>query len=272
MERHFIIIELDNVILKDHKEITSFSSNVLKKVSELGNKIVFTTSRAYSSELKKMHMSLEFPSIVVANAGRTAHGSDGSIILNYSSSTKSFDEALKVGLPLLKSALWTKGDDMYVYKHDDVLSPVIDNFKGNVTKIDSFPADFKITKAPSSAFCIPLEGKAHEFFIAMNEVDGLVGSIYNKDNFLIEVKQDDVSKKATVEMILSASGIDDSKVMIFAASENELDIVREAAFSFVMINAPEYVKLLFSRARETESSCNNDGVAKELIKFFNISM
>ncbi len=272
MEKHLIVIELDNVILKDHRELTDFSKKILKMISDMNHKIVFTTSRPYGNAMKEYHESLDFPSVVVASGGRDAHNNNGTTILNYSSNYSCFEEALKVGVPLLKSAIWSIGDELYVYKEDDILTPVIENFIGKVIKLDEISADFKLPEAPSTAFCIPHHGKVHEFFMAMNDIDGIVGAVYDNDNLVIEVQQDDVSKKSTIEMILSASGIDEENVIVFAVSEKDLELAKDAAHPYVMKNAPEYVKEIFTRAKVTCDTCSDDGVAKELIKYFNLSV
>ncbi len=271
MEKHLVVIELDNVILKNHKEVTDFSKKVLAKVANLGHKIVFTTSRPYSKAIKEEHESLGFPSVVVASAGRSAHSNDGTTILNYSSNYKYFQEALKEGMPLLKAAIWSVGDDLYAYKQDENLEPVIDNFIGNIIRIDEVTANFELSEAPSAAFCVPLQGKVHEFFMTMNDIDGLVGAVYDNDKSIIEVQQDDVSKRSTIEMILSASNIDEENVILFAASEKELDMAKGVGHPYIMKNAPEYVKEASLKAKITESTCDDDGVAKELIKYFDLN-
>ncbi len=272
MEKYLIIIELDNVILKNHKEITEESTNILKKVASAGHKIVFTSSRPYGTIMKKQHMSLPFPSIVVANGGRSAHDSDGSTILNYLSNYKYFQEALDAGIPLLKSAIWAIGDELYVYKFDENLEPVVENFAGNVVRLDDIPENFELEEAPSTAFCVPQDGKVFEFFKKIDEIDGLVSGVYDSDKSIIEVQQDGVTKKSTVEMILSASGIDEDRVIVFVASEKDLEMAKDAGYVYVMKNSPEYVKEMFKGAKVTEATCNEDGVAKELTKFFSIKL
>ncbi len=272
MEKHLVVIELDNVILKDHKEITDFSKKVLSEVTSLGHKVVFTTSRAYGNVIEEYHKALGFPSVVVASAGRSAHNNDGTAILNYSSNYRCFQEALNEGIPLLKAAIWSIGDELYVYKQDENLEPVVSTFTGSVVRIDELTADFKLVEAPSSAFCIPLPGKVHDFFMTMNDIEGVVGAVYDNDKSIIEVQQDDVSKKSTIEMILSSSGIDEENVIVFAASEKDLAMAKDAGHPYIMKNAPEYVKEMFTKAKVTESTCDDDGVAKELVKYFNLSV
>ncbi len=272
MEKHLVVIELDNVILKEHKDITEFSRKVLNEVASMGHKVVFTTSRPYGSIIEEKHKTLGFPSVVVASAGRSAHNNDGTAILNYSSNYKYFEDALKEGVPLLKAAIWSIGDELYVYKQDVNLEPVINTFLGKIVKMDVIGSDFKLSEAPSTAFCVPLPGKVHEFFMAMNDIDGLVGAIYDNEKSIIEVQQDDVSKKSTIEMILSSSGIDEENVIVFAASEKDLEITKEYGQPYVMKNAPEYVKETFLKAKVTECTCDEDGVAKELVKYFNLNI
>ncbi len=271
MEKHLIVIELDNVILKEHKEITDYSKKVLEELGNLGHKIVFTTSRPYGKIMEEQHKLLGFPSIVVAGAGRSVRNNDGTTILNSSSNYKYFQEALNIGIPMLKAAIWSIGDDLYVYRHDDNLEPVINTFSGNVIRFDDILPDFSIDEAPSAAFCVPLEGKVHEFFMAMNDIDGLVGGVYDSEKSIIEVQQDDVSKKSTIEMILSSSGINEDNVIAFAASEKDLAIVKDFGHPYIMKNAPEYDKEICVKAIETGATCDDDGVAKELVKYFNLN-
>ncbi len=272
MEKHLVVMELDNVILKDYSEVTEYTKKVLEAVAGLGHKLIFTTSRAYGPLMQQQHQALSFPSIVVANGGRTAYDNEGTTILNYSSDYKHFQEALNVGVPMLKAAIWTIGDTLYAYKEDKYLQPVVDNFTGEVVKLDEIGEDFKLEQAPSTGFCIPMPGKAYEFFRAMNDIEEIVGAIYDNDKSVIEVHQNDVDKKSTVETIVSATGIDEANVMAFAASEKDINLAKDVAHPYIMKNAPEYVKEMFSRAKVTEATCNEDGVAKELVKFFGIDM
>ncbi len=270
MDKHLIVMELDNVLLKNHKEVTEKSKRVLTDLALKGHKIVFTTSRPYGSIMRDQHKLLGFPSIVVASGGGSAYDSSGTILLNCHSNYTYFQEALKVGIPLLKAAIWAVGDTIYSYKEDANFEQILQNSLGDVIRLDEIPIGFKLDEAPSTAFCIPMPGKVHEFFSEMNNIDGISSAVYDNDHSVIEVQQDDISKKSTVEVILSTSGIDEDNIIVFAASEKELEMAKDVGHAFVMRNAPSYVKELFPSAIETEYTCDEDGVVNELIKYFKL--
>ncbi len=257
MEKHLVVIELDNAILKNGREITIFSRKVLKEVVKQGHKVVFTTGWPYVSVMEEHHRLLGFSSVLLASDGRSVHFIDGTSILNYTNNYKYFENVFNEDMSLLKAAIWAIDDDLYVYKQDENLKQIVDSFGGNIIKVDKIHIDLKLNQAVSSVFCVPYQRKADNFYLNMYGTEESVDTDY---------------EESSIKMILKSSCISENNLIVFSGTEKGLNIAKYAKHSYIMKNSSERVKEMSPNAIETELTCDEDGVARELVKYFSLSV
>ncbi|MGL4948395.1 MAG: Cof-type HAD-IIB family hydrolase [Mycoplasma sp.] len=278
-DKHLICIDLDGTLLNSEQEISEHSVKQIKAISKLGHCICLVTGRPYRGSIE-FYEKLGLNTIMVNQNGSLfsnpkdkqyqpiAIGFSNKIlkeILSNETLLKYINNATIEGLKkiwLWKSAINNKYSVekmMEIFHINDSDLEVIDE---NLGCIDS----------DISSILLHVDNLDHLnsiIYEIKNISPSLVvrtWSLYHSDGIIIEINSEFASKKMAIKYLSSYYGIPTENCIAFGDGDNDVGMLEFAAWGFAMKNASPAPTLVARYL--TKHTNNDDGVVRELIRFF----
>ncbi len=270
-KKYLIALDLDGTLLNDNKEITTTTKEFLNKLEKEGNLIVICSGRAPRSIIEYYDF-LDIKSPVISYNGALAFDSKDKnfMTISYKIDT-SFTKKLYKEIINKEVTSILAEDDNHIYcdKEDDFLFAFFK--KENMEVINRNFDENDI----SSTYIFVMKMK--------DESDETKESLLNKFNNLnienryklrfwwgcpyCEIHFKKVSKANTLEELRVLENIDKENVLVFGDADNDIEMLSNYKNSFLMKNGNPMLKGFANNVTEFDN--NNDGVIRELEKFFN---
>ena len=245
-----IVTDLDNTLLNDHKEVSRYSADILKKCREKGILIAFATARPERAT-QSMQKSIR-PDYVIANNGATI-SHKGAAIYNKAIEPDILEDLLQKLGTLEDVACITveAGDCLY-------------------TNFSAVPWDNENWNTVYHDFHQPFEKPVPKVSVEsgnMQAVRTLIAAwphlhlYHNSGENWCQIMHEDATKMNAVRRIASLARIPAANTAAFGDDFNDIDMIRCCGIGIAVANATETVR---QAADHICAANNEDGVAKWL--------
>ena len=269
--KYLIALDLDGTLLNDNKEITLTTKNYLNKLEKEGNLIVICSGRAPRSIID-YYKFLDITSPIISYNGALCFDprNDKFKTISYKIDT-SFTKKLYKEIINKEVISILAEDDNHIYcdKEDDFLFAFFK--KDNMEIIDK---QFDENEIDSTyIFVMKMKDESEE---TKNSLLKKFKRIDKESKYKLRFWRDcpyceihfkDVSKANTLEKLRKTENIKEDNVFVFGDADNDIEMLSNYNHSYLMKNGNPKIKEYAKNI--TEFNNNNDGVIKELKKFFN---
>ena len=264
MEKYLIAIDLDGTLLKDWQTVSKETIDYLKKVQEMGHKIVLATGRPFrSAEEFYDKLGLTTP-LINYNGGLVTSKHDKnfqgySLTVDYDAILDIFHKTKHV----IENAFGEIKDDIYLWKDTEEIQPLLHNFNG----ARLFVGDFEeMLPEPTNGFIIiAKDGKGHviEEYVRKKYKDTVLCRNWgNHYNFIIELFSPDTNKGNALEYVSKYLGFERDHIIAFGDAHNDIEMLQYAHRGIGMKNGHD--SLLEIADEVTEFTNEEDGLIKHL--------
>lgn len=272
-EKYLIATDLDGTLLNDEKTISPLTVEVLQILEKHGCFVVLCTGRALRS-VKYYHddvLQLKHSPFICYNGHMATNPHDDSFktithLIDKDVIKDIYKELKKENLVI--NAMSENLSTIYIDKHDDFLFEFYDK------------TDMKVVEGPLNEIinedvftCVINFGEPSDSITA-NKIASIVNAYKGTEvrfwfgGDYCELYGTNISKSQAIQEIASYYSIDKDHVIVFGDSDNDVEMLNDFKHSYVMRNGnPSLYKIAHNI---TDFTNNDDGVAKELIKLFNI--
>lgn len=279
--RYLILSDLDGTLLNKEGKLDSLTVQTVKRLSQLGHIFCIVTGRPIRNSID-IYTQLGLKTII-ANF-------NGAMLLNPYS--KNFREVnLSFNFEILRKILTSKHVLPYINNY------CIENHDGTFFK--ELPEDPQMKERIFTAFHLHSgdevkvieknfrnvrNSDVHSVLLQINNADNLDHLLYEIRQFsktlitrlwtdwgygyILEINSVFASKGNALKYLSSYYSIDLNHSFAFGDGDNDTGMLAEASYGFAMQNASTAAKL--SASFITENDNNQQGVARELIKFFKL--
>lgn len=249
----YIIFDMDDTLLNDHRQITPYTLDVLKRLQGMGHKLVCNTARSKSFNQK--YFDQIRPDYAILNGGSLIIDRDENVIFSAEVDAQT--------LRFILADLLKITDDLFVQTQERFYS-----HKGKHTIQAAVPFDFSAEEFPFPAQKIVTDIKDDILAQALADKYNLafttyMGGTFRRYNHIGATKA--LGNRKLME--LTGGTLDD--VIAFGDDYGDMDMLREAGVGVMMKNGrPE---LLGKTSHISEFTNDQDGVARFLVKYFNLT-
>ncbi len=265
-----IVIDLDGTLLNHDKEISDGNKEAFEKAIKRDIGVSISTGRSYISAKKYIEeLELDIP-VVYQNGALILHGADKNEILraiklNSKHARTIILEAKKENVNCVLYRNFFEYPDMHIEKIPD--TPYTSYYENNHFRIRV--CDNLLDYVDHEGVVeVALEGPERKIMKVV-EKTGIISEeisvIKNntiEDHSFYEFFGPEVRKSIGLNYLRKVSGVSKNEVAYIGDNYNDLDVMKEAAFSVAMNNAPEDVKKHADFV--TTKNNDNNGVAEAI--------
>lgn len=244
-----VVLDLDGTLLNDEKEISKYTSNVLKQIKN-NTKIVLASARGFWSikpYLEKLHLLDKENYTISYNGSLIVNNLEQSIV----------DEEIEENYKKILVDYIKNYNNMewLVYTYNErIKSKDIDNIEifMNKNKI------YKVVCRADEKTIKTVKNSLPKFIFDLFEI---TSSTVNR----IEFVKKGMTKVNAISKLLDILKIEQNEVIAIGNGENDIEMIKFAGCGIAMKNAPFSVK---SSADIITDTNNDDGVGKILFELF----
>lgn len=280
-EKYLIACDLDGTLLKNYQKITKFTESVIKKISNDGHIFCLVTGRPYRGSYN-FYNQLELNTIMVnQNGSYITNPSDEKFIPIIQTFQKRICYEIlnnKKIKSFIKNALIegvNKGWLLNKITDEETKKQLFEMFHLRDRDIKIISNNINEIDTDISSILLHIDEKDFENFnILLFEIKKIAPtlvvrnwSLKNNGN-IIEINSDFASKRNALKFLSSYYGIPQENCIALGDGDNDASMLDYATWGFAMKNASQAARL--SARYMTSYTSDEDGVAKELVKFLNI--
>lgn len=268
MKYKMLVLDVDGTLLNDNKEISKRTLATLRKVQQMGVRIILASGRPTYGLLplaKELELGTYNGYVLSYNGGQVINASNGEVI---------FERRINPELiPYLEKKANKNGFGILTYDGDTIVTNMPDNphiqaeAALNGMKIN-YQENFSITIDYSPCKCM-LVSDDEKALIGLEEhwkrrLDGVL-DVFRSEPFFLEVVGCRVDKANTLGAVMEMQGIKPDEIVVFGDGVADVTMLQLAELGIAMGNAPDSVKRC---ADYVTLSNNEDGVAVAVEKAF----
>ncbi|MGI5851784.1 MAG: HAD hydrolase family protein [Clostridiales bacterium] len=270
---HLIAIDLDFTALDNLYELNDITAGVLKKLAELGHKVVIATARPPSMTLPHYRrLELDTLAVLCNGADVVDLSKEGSVPETRYLSAPELEKVLSIfPIDIIDKMGLERHDDVYVYGdmsesdyHMELIEQTNSQFFdiGDIPKIDVGRVFLWIKNVPEAAGIIgQLEKMDNISFYYRKARSG-------KDQIYISIQSILANKWYGVMKVAEHYGIARENIITFGDEINDKMMLEKAELGFVMKNGRDELKRQIGNI--TRYTNIEGGVGRELIRLFNL--
>lgn len=257
----FIATDMDGTLLTDEKEISKLSQKAIRCAIDRGFLFAASSGRFYNS-LNQAFADYDKDMILISHNGAwVQRANNGEIIYKSVVSKDKIEKIVKYA---------RQRDDVGIYLSQDSLAIIDDPKKFSLEDFTIGLINYEIVED-----LLKFEGDVCRIGLyckeeIVDEVANKVKQIFSDDFEItlggyrwIDLMEKGVSKGKGIEMVQKMYGIKKEETMVFGDYYNDIEMFKQAYYSFAMEHAPEDVK---KHANFVAKSNKCDGVAHEILK------
>lgn len=268
MKYKMLVLDVDGTLLNDNKEISKRTLATLRKVQQMGVRIMLASGRPTYGLLplaKELELGTYNGYVLSYNGGQVINASNGEVI---------FERRINPELiPYLEKKANKNGFGILTYDGDTIVTNMPDNphiqaeAALNGMKIN-YQENFSIAIDYSPCKCM-LVSDDEKALIGLEEhwkrrLDGVL-DVFRSEPFFLEVVGCRVDKANTLGAVMEMQGIKPDEIVVFGDGVADVTMLQLAELGIAMGNAPDSVKRC---ADYVTLSNNEDGVAVAVEKAF----
>ena len=263
-----LVLDVDGTLLNDNKEISKRTLATLRKVQQMGVRIMLASGRPTYGLLalgKELELDTYNGYVMSYNGGRVIRAADGATI---------FERRINPELiPYLEKKANKNGFGIMTYNEDCIVTNMPDNphikaeAKLNGMRI-VYEEHFSIAIDFIPCKCM-LVSDDEEALVGLENhwkrrLDGVL-DVFRSEPFFLEVVGCRVNKANTLAAVMEMEGIKTDEIVVFGDGVADVTMLQLASLGIAMGNAPGSVKRC---ADYITLSNNEDGVAVAVEKAF----
>ena len=269
MQQYLIAIDLDGTTLNNQSELTPYTIDVLRRVSDLGHLIVITTGRPFRNS-HQYYEALGIESPMINLNGAYAHFPNKPTWAAAYEAELPLDAALKIlehQDELGVSLICAEGPNyVFASSYDLPDSPFFVIERDEITLMTEESLTFGPTSL--SVFSSADDQQRIKETILRYYGDQIDVDIWGGSLPFLEVVQKGVNKAYGLKRVADFYHIPTSHIMAFGDQHNDLTMIAYAGHGVAMANAIEPLKAIANDV--TGFSNDEDGLAKYLVNFFQL--
>ncbi len=267
MKKYIIGIDLDGTLLIEHKEISDLNKKIIKKVRELGHKVVIATGRpSFGAMPFYKELGLDTPLIV--DNGSTIMSNNGEYIFESKISLDLLRKLFFENLDLIDSSYCNGKATGYIYNRSEIFRQILISM--NFSTFVEGPLNEVLDEEVNSFMCLAKDGKTEELVKKFQSYDGINARVWKGDTPIIEVYQSKLSKLTALEYVAKYLGIDFENSIAFGDDVNDIEMLQGCTYGYAMLNASLPAKNCTNHM--TKYPNDESGVGLQIAEFFNINI
>jgi len=261
MKYKAIVCDLDGTLLNNQHSVSEFTQSEIKRVSNLGIKVILATGRHYV-DVKSVAEKLELDTCIIGSNGTRAYSGKGEMLIMHNLDISVVEGIMNYDLPGDIHLNIYQGKEWLVLKdHKELLdfhkdsgfkyrkiSGIEDLKIDEVNKFYLYSQDQELMQKVEQDLKAIFSEKADIFF-----------SYYS----VIEVMPKGISKGLALEELMKNEGIKAEEVMAFGDGLNDYEMLKWVGKGLIMENADENLVKKLPHLQMIGNN-NEDGVAKYL--------
>lgn len=263
-----LVLDVDGTLLNDNKEVSKRTLATLRKVQQMGVRIMLASGRPTYGLLglaKMLELDTYNGYVMAYNGGQVIRAADGEVI---------FERRINPELiPYLEKKADKNGFGILTYNEDCIVTNMPDNPH---IKAEAELNGMKIVY--EEHFSIAIDFIPCKCMLVSDDEEALVGlenhwkrrldgvlDVFRSEPFFLEVVGCRVNKANTLAAVMEMEGIKTDDIVVFGDGVADVTMLQLASFGIAMGNAPGSVKRC---ADYITLSNNEDGVAVAVEKAF----
>lgn len=268
MKYKMLVLDVDGTLLNDNKEVSKRTLATLRKVQQMGVRIMLASGRPTYGLLglaKMLELDTYNGYVMAYNGGQVIRAADGEVI---------FERRINPELiPYLEKKADKNGFGILTYNEDCIVTNMPDNPH---IKAEAELNGMKIVY--EEHFSIAIDFIPCKCMLVSDDEEALVGlenhwkrrldgvlDVFRSEPFFLEVVGCRVNKANTLAAVMEMEGIKTDDIVVFGDGVADVTMLQLASLGIAMGNAPESVKRC---ADYITLSNNEDGVAVAVEKAF----
>lgn len=250
----YIIFDLDDTLLNDHRQISPYTLKVLEKLRSMGHKIAPNTAR--SKLFAQEYLDILKPDYAILNGGALILEGEDRVLVRQAMDAET-TKALIKDLLLQSEKIDVQTDDQ-LYSH-------MGRYTGQNARAIDFSRDAFDFPALKVVATVEDEARARELAKKYDlELTTYFGSTLRR------FSKKGGTKVNANRLLMEKLGGSIGDIIAFGDDWGDLEMLREAGLGVLMKNAREEVH--GQVARMSEYTNHEDGVARFLVKHFDLEM
>lgn len=263
-----LVLDVDGTLLNDNKEVSKRTLATLRKVQQMGVRIMLASGRPTYGLLglaKMLELDTYNGYVMAYNGGQVIRAADGEVI---------FERRINPELiPYLEKKADKNGFGILTYNEDCIVTNMPDNPH---IKAEAELNGMKIVY--EEHFSIAIDFIPCKCMLVSDDEEALVGlenhwkrrldgvlDVFRSEPFFLEVVGCRVNKANTLAAVMEMEGIKTDDIVVFGDGVADVTMLQLASLGIAMDNAPGSVKRC---ADYITLSNNEDGVAVAVEKAF----
>ncbi len=241
MNKYLIALDLDGTILYDFDSLSETLCEFMKRVQDMGHKIVIATGRPYrSSKFVYEHFNLNTP-IINYNGGLITHPRDKSFKeVNYTIDKKYIIDIFENNLIHIRNAFSEVYDSIYLYKEEKAIEPLLHTNGATDIVVGNLKDTLKDNPNGFIIICKQGHGEIVKKYID-NKYKGLVCCrIWNlKGEFdsILEIYTPESNKGLALEHVANHLGFNRDQIIAIGDGHNDIEMIEYAKIGVCVKNA-----------------------------------
>ncbi len=265
-----LALDIDGTLLNTKKEITPAVESTITALQERGIPVLIASGRPAQGirhVAEALHMKERGGYILSFNGGKIIDCKTGETIYSNPVSREYYKEVIDYAAGLNASVLTYDGEYIITEKPDN-----------KYVDVESKVVKMPVRKVESLYDTIIEDNVAVDKFLIVGEPDYMMSqvqamaehfkgrlNVFQSEPFFIEVVPLGIDKAASLNVLLERLGMAREELVACGDGRNDVTMVSFAGMGVAMENACDEVKAV---ADYITSSCDEDGVAKVIEKFF----
>jgi Cof subfamily protein (haloacid dehalogenase superfamily) len=271
MQPYLIACDLDGSLLNSQSKLSEKTIKVLNHLHLIGHKVVIATGRPYGGAIEIYHQ-LGIPNPMINDNGATIENP-----LNHKFPRQRtlipndiMHDIFRHAKPILKSAFFSIEKTVYAYNYEPKLEEI---FAGLAFSNEIVEGDFTdLDVEPSGLIFLvdSMQKTVLEKYIKENYSDTISFRLWGAGHrhAIYEIYLKHVSKSSALNYLLDYYNIERSRFIAFGDGINDIEMIRDAGIGVMMKNGNWELKGVSKD--QTEYTNDEDGIARYLIKFFDL--
>ncbi len=248
MEKYLIALDLDGTILYDFDSLSETLCDFMKKIQQMGHKIVIATGRPFrSSAFVYDRFDLDTP-IINYNGGLITHPKDKNFpIVNYTVDKNQVKDIVRNNHEHIRNAFSEVRDTIYVCHEEEEIEPLL--HVGGATGIIYGDLEDCLDQDPNGAIIIGKQGHGQfiKDYIDSNYAGEILSRIWNisgEYDSILEVFTPESNKGAGVKYVAEYLGFDRDHVIAIGDGHNDIEMIEYAKLGVCVKNShPDLIKV-----------------------------
>ncbi len=248
MKKYLIALDLDGTILYDFDSLSETLCDFMKKIQEMGHKIVIATGRPYrSSSFVYKRFGLNTP-IINYNGGLITHPLKKDFpIVNYTVDKEDIKDIVRNNHEHIRNAFSEVKDTIYLHREEKDIEPLL-HVKGATDLIIGDLED-KLDQDPNGAIIIGKQGRGKiiKSYIDENYKGKILCRIWNltgEFDSILEIFTPESNKGSGLKYVAEYLGIEQENIIAIGDGHNDIEMLQYANLGVCVKNShPDLIKV-----------------------------